>query len=213
MAGKVSAVRARLLTFLSALSLLLCVASALLWVRSHIINDTFWWGRVSHNPDGQDSVMLYIRCDWGGFCVARTGGHYPKEFLDAHPNNRSPEGPFRGRRSWSASAVYPYQGRRAGAPVAFRVAGFELTTGLRPNSKDPFRRHTAAMVVPIWALTVLTALPPAVSLVRRLRRRPLPAGTRPCPRCNYDLRATPDRCPECGTPAGSKKAPAGHPGI
>ena len=207
------AVRARLLTFLSALSLLLCVASAVLWVRSHIISDQFWSGRVDDRPDGQDDVSVYMLCDWGGLCILRTGHHYPQDFLKAHPNNRSPAGPYKGRRSWGASAVYPYQGGRPGAPVAFRFAGFELTTGLRPNPKDPFRRHTAAMVVPIWALTLLTALPPAVFLVRRLRRRPLPAGARPCPRCNYDLRATPDRCPECGTPAGPKNAPASNPGI
>lgn len=197
----------RLFAVASGLSLLLLVATPVLWVRSHIISDTFWWGRVTHNAEGQDNVMLYIRCDWGGLCISRTGGHYSKEFLDAHPNNRVPDGPFSGRRSADASAVYPYQGRRAGAPVAFRFAGFELTTGLRPNPRDPFRLHTAALVFPLWALAPPAAITPAVFLMRRLRRRTLPAGTRPCPRCNYDLRATPDRCPECGTPVAHNTPP------
>jgi hypothetical protein len=49
--------------------------------------------------------------------------------------------------------------------------------------------------IPLWFPASVFALLPALWLAKRLRR---PDNGR-CPRCGYDLRATPDRCPECGT--------------
>jgi hypothetical protein len=57
-------------------------------------------------------------------------------------------------------------------------------------------RAPASGVVTLFALLpLLSSVVWArnVSLVRQRRRLGL------CPRCRYDLRATPDRCPECGT--------------
>lgn len=64
-------------------------------------------------------------------------------------------------------------------------AGFRFATG-------PQGLKTWAITIPYWFLILVFG---AIS-VRQLRARVL-AGT--CPTCGYDLRATPERCPECGT--------------
>jgi|SRR5687768_11812023 len=53
--------------------------------------------------------------------------------------------------------------------------------------------------VPYWFLIVVTALPPLLVARGELRRwRRFGRGL--CQACGYDLRATTDRCPECGAP-------------
>jgi hypothetical protein len=65
------------------------------------------------------------------------------------------------------------------------------------------------VVIPYWFLLALATplqlrwLP---GRLRSRRRRRLAAAGR-CPTCGYDLRGTPDRCPECGsTPQPQAKA-------
>jgi len=48
--------------------------------------------------------------------------------------------------------------------------------------------------VPHWFVMLATGLLPFI----RWRSGRVPSGC--CRRCGYDLRATPDRCPECGAP-------------
>jgi hypothetical protein len=63
------------------------------------------------------------------------------------------------------------------------------------------------LTLPHWSVVLVTSLLPAARLrsaMRALRGRRPRAGV--CPACGYDLRATPDRCPECGTDASSSAA-------
>ena len=56
--------------------------------------------------------------------------------------------------------------------------------------------------LPAWTIVLALGVPPflrVVFVVRYLVRKRRMIRGHCCPACGYDLRATPDRCPECGT--------------
>ena len=62
------------------------------------------------------------------------------------------------------------------------------------------RDRICTLLVPLWAIAAPLAILPALWLLRArpaLRRRRLKAGL--CLQCGYDVRASPERCPECGS--------------
>jgi hypothetical protein len=96
--------------------------------------------------------------------------------------------------AWDRSKPEGYLEARRSPTTLFNRVGFAL---------DNVRYQTCQLrgfACPYWFITLLTAILPAARLVgcwrraRRLRMRP---GI--CQYCGYDCRATPDRCPECGS--------------
>ena len=60
--------------------------------------------------------------------------------------------------------------------------------------------HARSLTVPYWFLVVVL-IAAAVRAGRSARRERAARRRGLCPSCGYDLRATPDRCPECGATA------------
>ena len=90
-----------------------------------------------------------------------------------------------------------YTNRRA----AFRFLGF----GYERVTMSPRLRAMLAVFqieVPFWPITLgvlAAAVRSELKWRRRSRQRLALLGL--CPTCGYDLRASPERCPECGTAA------------
>jgi hypothetical protein len=88
-------------------------------------------------------------------------------------------------------------------PLHQRIDWFHsLLPRFRDFSDPPGMDWSFGVYIPLWLLSFVLALPwILVAMIRRAYRQP--AGM--CVRCGYDLRATPDRCPECGTSVSIEK--------
>jgi hypothetical protein len=77
---------------------------------------------------------------------------------------------------------------------------------LTPNFAPGTRQWL--VTIPHWLLVLVFALPCTIWVVGKLRRTRVGF----CRKCGYDLRATPGRCPECGTEQPTTK-PLANPSI
>jgi len=100
----------------------------------------------------------------------------------------------------------PYVARGFHPLMDFYARAIQLfcAGGHVPANSPPRRVFTWSISIPNWYLLSGTAILPMTKLFLWLRpTRPLPTGF--CQQCGYDLRATPDRCPECGTVPAKKE--------
>jgi hypothetical protein len=164
--------RWKLFTILSAVSTMLCVATAAMWVRSigHY-GGIDWVVPERHlnlyNINGV-AIITFARDSITGFAYGLT----------------SERGVLRGNTSWLHR---PYN-----------KCGFGFGRGRTQRPPAYFgNRSVLQLCFPYWLPALLFGVLPITNALRTFRRRRLIVSGS-CRHCGYDLRATPDRCPECG---------------
>jgi hypothetical protein len=204
--SKLPNVRRRLLTVLSLLSLLLCVMVCALWMWSFQRKLSCQWGKeggpyigvvfgngriymltiVLHWPsDEHFRFMTYPKGDRSsapGVILSQRGGEYEQ---------------------WHVAGLSGQRGSlRTNVDEAGKVKHVRLVDDRRHELQSPLLPFWRVEGAPFWPVAIVTAFVPLFRLTayfcryvvrrkRRLRGR--------CPGCGYDLRGTPQRCPECGT--------------
>jgi hypothetical protein len=198
-------VKRRLFNLLVAGSLLLFIITLALWVRS------YWqgtWLTITHeclNEKGYLRASRWIVSECGAIALQserfdddgrapRSLGYVPDkqgsvrfdELPPMHPTLRFAMSRYGWFRHFAGFSLYHRQNKTSWSPAT----GYNW-----PTITTRF-----SIVIPHWFIVGVLAVLPAWWLIRRRNaRRARRAGL--CANCGYDLRATPDRCPECGQPA------------
>lgn len=162
-------------------SLLLLLFVIVLWMRSYFIIDELAWthrdsrGNYSNNArrtsltTGPGHIFLHDQKTWSYEIQLEGLGTLTHGTLKSY---------------WDDDVRLlpdPQEHRES----IWNYLGFHLFTNSFLN--------ITTVVIPFWILALLVAIPSAIHLPRH---RPHKPGL--CSKCGYDLRATPDLCPECG---------------
>ena len=184
----------------TAVSLVGCVACAVMWARCFLMPQTsndalvVWKVEVA----GAEARQRVVRvCSHSGALHA----DYDMSAFSGPPVPTPVRGwvttPWRAERVASKSVLGGVRGEQ--------VAGFRFWTE-QENGRPWGSNHTRDSIgvsVPYWATALGFGALPVVWL-RRKRRSDGDRVAGRCAQCGYDLRATPGRCPECGAVAESR---------
>jgi hypothetical protein len=176
-------------------AVILAIAAGAMWIRSLSTADA--WPLFVHRSGVQVQ-------SWDGrlFCsLVEMRGFAPGSMA------RLSFGVLNGSASSNLPVLPSGGGMRLSADLGFYAGGvrngfgFGRTEAMITPGTAFFRARVIS--IPYWLL-VATPLLIGVAAAKLGSRRRHAAGL--CRKCGYDLRATPDRCPECGTIPSSRAA-------
>jgi hypothetical protein len=201
-------------------STLMLILSAGMWVRSYFVADRWTWPNpsppvarmIAGTGSGLDS---FPRPEWQTPGLTRFGNHVVNSAPGAiefvvdtppwprvkpfHSSHELSPGSFQGEAALPGLDLID----RRTKTVQWSLLGFEYddisgdSGGSSILHGQPLLILIKCWRIPYWPMVLLSGMWPACwlhTILRNLRRSQ--AGK--CSKCGYDLRATPERCPECG---------------
>jgi hypothetical protein len=178
--------RRKLFTILAAGSLVLCVGSCVLWVRSYWRLDEPFAAHWNALQSPATRIRAGVTSHWGRAEIWLV--------VEGAPLHRDGTSRRVADHYWywiyfSAVNPVPQYERIPAGPFGFHW------TFQWPDTRGD---HWANVAAPYWFVALSAAFVP-VRWFGGWRRRRYRLAHNGCSDCGYDLRATPDRCPECGT--------------
>lgn len=189
--------RRRLVNFGCGLSLFLAAAFGAVWLRSVLVySDGVRW--TVHDDARRSVRTVYVVSGGGSVCVAWYTNDMPSLSDQAWAMVR--------REPGSTGAEY---GRDRFVSPGLEATWLNYRGAYAAGFGWAARRERGSRMwmagVPYWSLVVLALAGPAWGMARARRRwRRGQRGL--CARCGYDVRETPERCPECGAAPGEERA-------
>jgi len=165
----------RLFNIAAILSLAMCLVFSLLWIRSHYASDSFVFRRATPTSSAYRLRHFFLISSHGWIETSFSSGEATNASLNFYGDDIS---------SWITESQSKWTVGPAGGLHVERFRFESFPTGFIMN-------------FPFWLLVGATTILPLVWTVN-YRRSQHHRRHGFCPTCGYDLRATPERCPECG---------------
>jgi hypothetical protein len=186
----------RVFNALAVVSLVLCVLTVIIWIDG--LFKPFHLQRINTHANGWTSQSVlsrsgYLELSWEQTFLPNPSAYvFPKPGVTLSPERPGPLWRVAeyvagtDHTGWSYSAIV-YTHRQDLAPF-------------NPNEPPATSKRidSSLLLVPDWLLVLLLLPLPLMQLNEAMKRRTRWRSMH-CVECGYDLRATPDRCPECGT--------------
>jgi hypothetical protein len=180
------------------LSLVMCGLIVALWVRSD--QGMVLWRPSAHILLQGDGKFRYYRVSFDEWTVDRSAWSFPSYYAElGAESSQNLEQQEKEESDKSGRCGLEY----------WRAQWHLIGPGKMGGFAEP--AHVLHLGAPRWLCLMVMGLIPMVRSIgggMRLARRRSRLRRRRCVTCGYDVRATPERCPECGTAVeGARRRP------